>query len=418
MENIDFKHVNDDLPRYGEGFDYNGQKSDWCVYVHINKINGKKYIGISHDLKTRWKPWEYNGCTAFYNAIQKYGWENFDHIVLMNGLTKDMADEIEKELIKKYQTRKKANGYNIATGGWLTGLFGDSIHNSKQIHQYDLNGIYIQSFDSMSEASILINNSYGGSAIASALKHNHYAYGYLWNNILVDSMEPYKGKIIKKTQSYPEIIRVSMKDFSIIRYGSICDVSNSSHYRTIVLQCCGNTSEKQNRLSYDGYFWFFIDDYSDENVKAKYLEYTRYFNGPVIQYDLKGNMIKKYNSALETKKYNYSPNNVLRVCRGEQETHKGYQWRYEYDEAPSTYNENRLKGKGYAAIDINTHQIVATLYGTHEVSKFLGDESKLYGISRSINHPNHTAYGYYWRYIDENENVIYQKNDILRRNNV
>jgi len=89
IENIDFRHVNDDLPRYGINFDYGGEKSIWCVYCHINKANGKMYIGISSNLKNRWggNGNRYEGCDAIYNAFNKYGWDQFYHFVLMNGLT-------------------------------------------------------------------------------------------------------------------------------------------------------------------------------------------------------------------------------------------------------------------------------------------------------------------------------------------
>ena len=87
----------------------------YCVYAHTNKINGKKYIGI-----TSQKPearWGINGSrylyedsrakSAFAIAIRKYGWENFSHEILFNGLTENEAKHKECELIKKYRTADK-----------------------------------------------------------------------------------------------------------------------------------------------------------------------------------------------------------------------------------------------------------------------------------------------------------------------
>lgn len=60
---------------------YNGT---YCVYAHINKVNGKIYIGQTcRKPEYRWNDGKgYKECTYFYNAIEKYGWDNFDHEIL------------------------------------------------------------------------------------------------------------------------------------------------------------------------------------------------------------------------------------------------------------------------------------------------------------------------------------------------
>ena len=59
----------------------------------------------------------YKECPHFWAAIQKYGWDNFDHEILYINLTKEQACEIEKDLIKIYQTQDKKFGYNTLEGG-------------------------------------------------------------------------------------------------------------------------------------------------------------------------------------------------------------------------------------------------------------------------------------------------------------
>lgn len=92
--------------------------------MHVNKINQKKYIGITHT--TLYKRWGNNGSgykngrqSVFGRAIDKYGWDNFDHIVLFENLTMDEACKKEIEYIKKYNTQDPNYGYNIQPGGQL-----------------------------------------------------------------------------------------------------------------------------------------------------------------------------------------------------------------------------------------------------------------------------------------------------------
>ena len=87
------------------------------IYVHINKLNGKAYVGQTiQTLQDRWgKGSLYSACTHFYNAIQKYGWDNFEHKILECGLDIAELNEREKYWIEKYDSIK--NGYNIREGG-------------------------------------------------------------------------------------------------------------------------------------------------------------------------------------------------------------------------------------------------------------------------------------------------------------
>lgn len=94
-------------------------QDNYIVYVHINKINNKVYVGQTNNLTKRWRG---NGCDYkksiyFYNAVQKYGWDNFQHIILKEGLTKEEADEYEQYYIDYYKSRYNENGYNIREGG-------------------------------------------------------------------------------------------------------------------------------------------------------------------------------------------------------------------------------------------------------------------------------------------------------------
>ena len=91
----------------------------YIIYLHRNKINGKVYIGQTcQKPEYRWNSGKgYNNCSLFYKAIQKYGWENFEHIILLENLTKEQANKKEQEYIGLYQSNDKNKGYNIQFGG-------------------------------------------------------------------------------------------------------------------------------------------------------------------------------------------------------------------------------------------------------------------------------------------------------------
>lgn len=94
---------------------------EFIVYMHENKINHKIYIGITCQKPTqRWRGGKGYKIGAFKNAIDKYGWNNFEHIILFEHLSKEEACLKEQELIKQYNTMDNNYGYNLCEGGNLT----------------------------------------------------------------------------------------------------------------------------------------------------------------------------------------------------------------------------------------------------------------------------------------------------------
>lgn len=88
-----------------------------CVYRHTSP-SGKVYIGITKNKpELRWR----NGLgyyrnPYFYKAIEKYGWDNFKHEILIDGLTDDEALQEEKRLISLYRSNDPEYGYNLLCG--------------------------------------------------------------------------------------------------------------------------------------------------------------------------------------------------------------------------------------------------------------------------------------------------------------
>lgn len=91
----------------------------YTVYMHTNKTNGMRYVGITSQApETRWlSGYGYYKQEHFFRAIKKYGWGGFKHEIIATGLTLEEAGALERELIEKYDTRNNTKGYNKSTGG-------------------------------------------------------------------------------------------------------------------------------------------------------------------------------------------------------------------------------------------------------------------------------------------------------------
>jgi len=101
------------------------QKKDvYSVYTHTSP-SGKVYVGVSNNPKRRWgtygAPYLYknkNGNytqACFANAINKYGWNNFNHEILLKNVSFSEALYAEKYLIRWYKIHNLS--YNMSDGG-------------------------------------------------------------------------------------------------------------------------------------------------------------------------------------------------------------------------------------------------------------------------------------------------------------
>lgn len=92
---------------------------NFCVYKHTNKNNGKIYVGFTKDVNHRWKyegKWYSLHNKKFWNDIQKYGWDQFTHEIIEDGLDEATARQREIYYIQKFRNEGKLL-YNIHKGG-------------------------------------------------------------------------------------------------------------------------------------------------------------------------------------------------------------------------------------------------------------------------------------------------------------
>ena len=103
---------------YNKGVDTMSRKK-YLVYKHTNKVNGLVYIGITcQKPKRRWKNGKgYIENEYFWEDIEKYGWDGFDHEILYSGLSETQAVVLEVSLIAYYDLTNREKGYNKSEGG-------------------------------------------------------------------------------------------------------------------------------------------------------------------------------------------------------------------------------------------------------------------------------------------------------------
>ena len=89
------------------------------IYEFVNNINKKVYVGQTIDYKQRIRSHKFNlnqnKNTPFYNALEKYGWENF----LINIVEECEENKLNEREIYWINEKKSLypNGYNLLKGG-------------------------------------------------------------------------------------------------------------------------------------------------------------------------------------------------------------------------------------------------------------------------------------------------------------
>lgn len=295
----------------------------WCVYMHTNKTNGKKYIGITHlHPEVRWCKGKGYQNQVFGRAIQKYGWDNFEHEILFEGLSQSEAEQAEISLISLYNTTNSDFGYNVASGGNIGISSIDRL--SKEIYQYDINGKYIQCFKSVSDAAFSLNETH--CKIASACRNglNHISCGYRWSY-------KYEGENLNKNQMYNSNYRIEVHQYDILgnyiaSYNSITEAEKATGINNSNISACAkgtNAYTKNYRWSYD--YYDKLEPLDKESYK--YEKVLSACEKEVYQYTKDGNFVQKYKSMADADRQTGISFKYISLCRkGKRKTAGGYRW--------------------------------------------------------------------------------------------
>lgn len=98
-------------------------KAYGIVYLLTNTVNGKVYVGqTTKSVDERFKKHVKDALRAgrkypIHNAIRKYGVAAFRKDMLVECVSQDDLNTMERKHIDKYRARYKKSGYNLAPGG-------------------------------------------------------------------------------------------------------------------------------------------------------------------------------------------------------------------------------------------------------------------------------------------------------------
>ena len=239
----------------------------WLVYCHTNKINGKKYIGITcQKPERRWQNGYGYKTKYFYNAIQKYGWDNFEHEILRENLSFDDAKQLEIKYIAELHTciyDSECNGYNATFGG--DGCLG--------------------------------------------YKHSEETKLKFKNRVMSEETKRKISKTVSKTNKGRVVSEETKKKISKSETGKI--VSDETRKKI-------SDAQKGRKLS----------DEWKQNISKHHLENPRYNCECIFQIDKETNeIIQMYPSISEAKRQT-NINNISACLNGRQKTAGGFKWKY------------------------------------------------------------------------------------------
>lgn len=318
----------------------NNEEKMYCVYKHTSP-SGKSYIGMTckQPPELRWS--NGNGYKRhhphFWNAICKYGWDNFTHEILFNGLTRQQACDKEKEMIAMYNTTNPYKGYNITQGGDGKMGYVMSEETKRKISESHMGRFTGENNPNYGNHKLAGENNpfYGqthtddtkrklselATGRPSSMKGRHFS-GTALDNI----------RYAQKTKRKP-VLQFNLLGEFLSRFESAGDaaiVVNGD--RNVISACCRRTIG----TAYD-YIWVYEENYDStqpiQKKPRKQRSADTYYSRAVLQYTTDDVLVQEFISISEASRQSTINKSCIRdCCVGKQHTAGGFIWRYKNGE--------------------------------------------------------------------------------------
>jgi hypothetical protein len=134
----------------------------------------------------------------------------------------------------------------------------------------------------------------------------------------------------------------------------------------------------------------------------------------IYQYDIDGNLIKKWESAMEAENNNcnFKRNGIMRAARGTRKMYNGFIWSYkDLGEKINAHKHRYIEGsyKNIKQVDISTGKVIRIFQDIYEIQKFFNLDKRDYIVCNCIAGNRKSAHGYFWS-IKEEKDIIVPKN--------
>lgn len=351
----------------------NGPYSVYCLYFP----NGKMYIGItSKDPERRWLNGRgYDKQRVITRAINKYGWDHITKEVLMNGLTKEEAMNIEIDLIHRYNLTNHNYGYNTNAGGDL-GPTLDSRITTNMLSLWN-EGYTIKEIENITHhSSHTVSASIKKLGVTDEeIQERHVAK-------MIQSFQNYNSKI--KHENQKRVVELWNKNYSPSEIANLINMRSSTVHKL-------------------------LDDYgvdksirNNKTIEKLHLNNAKTTGGTpraVCQYSLDGTYIATFNSIKEAaEQTGASSHSISAVCRrlDKRKSSGGFLWSYEIDHLEKM---EPFKNSSWKAVEQYSEDgvYVATYHSLAEATKAL-NETDQSQISDALRGRIKTAYGFIWKY--------------------
>lgn len=304
----------------------------YIVYEHISP-SGKVYVGQTCEINVRWegKGNRYLNKNKegryiqpyFANALFKYGWDAFEHKIILEGISKSEANYAEKYLIKWYKSHKMS--YNCTDGG--EGTCGIKRTMSPEMRKH------------MSEI-MLLHHPLKGTHRTERQKQmaREKMLGRKASDETRAKMSAAQSGMIRPWK-HKEIFAFDKQTGEIVRkYASI-----SKAAKELKLTPSGISNAARGKCpSMGGYIWCFTPNININDVKYKMMEDLK-----VYCYDKEGNLIDTFNNTKDAAAFVGGIINCISDnCSGRTKSYKGFIWRKSLkskDEIINEYNSWRKK---------------------------------------------------------------------------